>query len=297
MPVKCIFNTSTNAPQLSGQAGALIALLDGFLVNGYVGHTPPGGWVKAFSGTNKAVYRSEYLGASGMYYRVDDSTTTYATITGYEAMTDVDTGTNAFGTLYWRKSNTADAVTRPYCVAADERTVMFAPAWHGLYVYCSINWIGDFISHIPGDGYNAMLTGDTISGASNPYVNNNGYIFIVPSQTQAGQIIARSYAFNPGGVLFGKSTFASSSYYPGSVGISAMPNPANGDYYSGAVLMSEGSCLRGTLPGISSPLHTNTENLFASHQSSVDGINRTFIAVPVYTSSARYWIDITGPWQ
>lgn len=300
MPVKVIFNNSSNAPQLSGQAGALIAMLDAFLIDGYVGHTPPGGWVKAFSGVNKAVYRSEFFGASGMYFRVDDSNALYAVVTGYEAMTGVDTGTNSFGTVYWRKSQAADATTRYYCLAADEKTVIFHPCWvSAVSYYGSVNLFGDFISHIPGDLYNAALIGDYAASATSVMQYNYCYQSATLTTTQSGHILARPYTFAPGGALFGKAVFGIASSGIGTAGYASQPDPGNGDYYSSPLMISEGTCYRGRLPGLHAPLHAAAENLYAAHSAVVDGVNRTFRALifAMQPADDRMWLDATGPWQ
>ncbi len=91
------FSSEPGAPQLTGQVGDLIPLLDAVLVNGY-GGKPPSGWSRPFSGTNKAAYRqAPKEGRPQMYLRIDDSSSgEYAFANGYQDMTDVDTGTLQF---------------------------------------------------------------------------------------------------------------------------------------------------------------------------------------------------------
>jgi len=79
------------APTVANATGAITAKA-----------APVGGWTKAFSGVNKAVYQAP----GGLYLRVDDSIDVYgAAVSFYESMTDVDTGTGQFGAGYWRKSD------------------------------------------------------------------------------------------------------------------------------------------------------------------------------------------------
>src|SRR5690606_2349611 len=97
MPWTYYKSTDASAPAPTGQLGSLIALLDAILVTGY-GSTPGAGWTEAFSGSDKAAYRMG-SGRSQMYVRIDDSGPggqgpREARINGFEAMTDVDTGTN-----------------------------------------------------------------------------------------------------------------------------------------------------------------------------------------------------------
>jgi len=87
----------SSAPQLTGAAGSLIAILDACLVNGY-GSKSPAGWTKEYSGTNVASYRNPTTGGrNGVYLDVKDTNATYYTCRGYETMTAIDTGTEPFG--------------------------------------------------------------------------------------------------------------------------------------------------------------------------------------------------------
>jgi hypothetical protein len=68
-------STDVGAPNITEVAGSLITLLDAVLVNGYgtgLDAKAPLGWTKAFSGTNKAVYK-QGAGSSLKYLRVDDT--------------------------------------------------------------------------------------------------------------------------------------------------------------------------------------------------------------------------------
>lgn len=298
MGVKYGLNTTGSAPSLSGQAGALIALLDAYLVDGFLGYTPPVGWQKVFAGTNKAVYRSTALGSSGMYLRVDDTTTTYATVTGYESMTDVDTGTNAWGTVYWRKSSTGDTVTRKYLFACDEIFFVLSVGWYaGTPDYAGTVAFGDFISDISADGYNCWLSGDTFTNATSVQASNNlGYSSAMGS-TQAGQFLARSFSGSVGGVLVGKPGFGPVAAF-GSVGFANNPSLANGDRFVSPVKIAEVSEFRGTLPGIFQPLHTNSGSAWSLFSGVAGLSDRTWINIQTGSSGYnKIWIDVTGPWR
>jgi len=89
-------STDAGAPQLTGQAGSLLALLRAVLVNGYsTGATAkaPLGWTQEFSGTNKAVFRNNPTTGSGYRLRIDDTQAREARMRAYTTMTNVDTGT------------------------------------------------------------------------------------------------------------------------------------------------------------------------------------------------------------
>lgn len=88
----------------------------------------PAGWTKAFTGTNKAAYRNSPDTGSGFYFRIDDSGAYSAgsPVRGYDAMTDVDSGTRAFPTIA-QKANFATRRSenatgdRTWALVADDR--------------------------------------------------------------------------------------------------------------------------------------------------------------------------------
>src|ERR1043166_1591690 len=109
---------------VSGQVGSLITALDAALVTGQ-------SWTTPFTGTNKKAYRAP--SGNRLYLRVQDDapvTAKEARITGYETMSDVDTGTNPFPTaaqnaasnsvacMIARKSFSADSTNRAYQIFA-----------------------------------------------------------------------------------------------------------------------------------------------------------------------------------
>lgn len=94
---------------------------------------PVGGWEKKYSGTNKAVYRSTDPQSSGFCLRVDDVGSYRARVRGFEAMSDVDSGTGPFptdaqidGGGYWFKSMASSVAAVRYDLIADSRTIFLA---------------------------------------------------------------------------------------------------------------------------------------------------------------------------
>lgn len=187
MAVTVYRSTDASAPVLSGSANALIAVLDACLVNGY-GSKAAAGWTKAYSGTNKASYRqgSPSVGVPPIryYLDVDDtgpgtSTTKEARIRGYETMTAVGTGTNAFpaSNICARKSAATGATTRAWTIIADETTLyMFVDTGDVASTYFSWGF-GEYYSYVSADQYkcfilgrfenNALVTGGGLAGVSN----------------------------------------------------------------------------------------------------------------------------------
>lgn len=178
MTVRVYRSTDASAPVLSGQAGALTALLYACLVTGY-GALAAAGWAREFTATNKAVFRA----ASGnrMRLRVDDTSTTEARVIGYEVMTDADTGTGPFptngqvsGGLYLRKSDSADSTARPWVVIADEKRFYFLNNSAGSDWYVAPTgaqmgghfFFGEIASYKSGDAYNTLIMGSEASGTN-----------------------------------------------------------------------------------------------------------------------------------
>lgn len=169
-----------NAPTLSGTAGDLINLLDKCLVTGYTGKAAAG-WVRktAFTGnsTTQAVFQQ---GAGNAFFLdVDDRGATSvltgasgreAAVRGYEAMTDVSTGTNPFPTVAqvaaatanWRKSVSADAVTRGWILIADDRTFTLCVLDGDAANVWKVYYFGDVYSIKSGDSYRTGITVRTV---------------------------------------------------------------------------------------------------------------------------------------
>ena len=141
MTVRLYRSTDAGAPNLTGQVGSLVALLDAILVNGY-GAKPAAGWTKAFSAANKGAYKQDTTASNnpaGMYLYVDDTgpgagSAREARATGFETMSAITpTGTGQFPTAALtsvtggytciRKSATADATVRQWTAIANGQTL------------------------------------------------------------------------------------------------------------------------------------------------------------------------------
>ena len=195
MPWTIYSSADPSAPQLTGQAGSLVAVLDAVLVNGY-GAKAAAGWSKAFTGTNKAAYRNGAGALARKYLRVSDAgagvgTTKEALIRGFGAMTDVDTGTEPFPTaaqttlaessLVVRKSTTTDGTNRPWLIGADDRTMIlfiqhgdYADQWDGTY-------FGEFYSYRPGDSNACAIIGRHLEATTPRGTAHFGRIINAPS--------------------------------------------------------------------------------------------------------------------
>lgn len=243
-------STDVGAPSLTQAAGSLIALLDFLLVTTM-------GWTKPYTGTNKAAYRSP-AGTNQFYLRVDDSAANFARIVGYEAMTDVDTGTGPFptaaqvsGGLYLDKS-TATATRAWKFISNGTMFYLFIQA-------NGTNWFltafGDFTSYKSGDVYGTCIIAQTASGTAS---QNAATVVTALASVTAGHYIARAYTQIGSSKQFGKFTDSVRNNNSSAIGVNGMtyPSPVEGGLHLAPVWMAEGAeGIRGLLPGLWAPMH------------------------------------------
>lgn len=223
MGVTLYRSTDASAPTLTGQVGSLTALLDACLVNGYGAQTAAG-WTIAYTATNQRDYK-QGSGSNGYYLDVNDTApggggAREARVRGYEAMTAIATGTNAFPTTAQsstfgaviRKSTSADATARPWYVLADS-TCFYLFVDSGDLTnpsYSTAFAFGDFFSYKSGDTYNTMIVGrnseNSGSGAEQlPYITSPS-MGVFNFTNYASHYIDRHWNGVGGAIAFGKLT-------------------------------------------------------------------------------------------
>lgn len=233
--------------------------------------TASAGWTKPYNTTNIGVYR----GGSGLqhYYRFDDTVTNAARVVGYETMSGVSTGTNAFpsntqfaGGLYWIKSTTADATNaRPWIMYADDKTMyMWVQYYTFDYSGVTMHGMGEFTPIAAGDAYTSFLSANTGTSYSVTQFGLLGLSIGVNLQsTVTGMYSPRSYTQLGTSVVLGKigdSSKAAQSWM-GNGGLLPYPHPVDNGLYMCPIGVTENgvaggqSYLRGTLRGIWNPLH------------------------------------------
>lgn len=291
MTVRLYRSTDASAPVLNGTAGSLIALLDACLVTGY-GEKLPAGWSKPFFGTNTAVFRNAASGSQG-YYRIDDTLGASAGILGYEAMTDVDTGTERMPstvqvatTLYIVKSSTADATTRGWTLLATENICYFISYVNDVNPSTSSSAcaFGAISSYKTGDAYNNVLIASTATAY------NGGVVFpvIVAScaSVSAGHYIARSHTQLGGSTAIGKHIDSAKAVGATTIGNGGCtyPNPVDGTLMMSPIWVHEVSAPRGFLPGVWAPLHARPVGNGDTFAGSGSLTGKSFLALQLYLS-------------
>jgi hypothetical protein len=320
MTVTVYRSSDASAPVLNGVAGALNAVIHACLVTGY-GAKSAAGWAREFGPTSDV---SVYRAASGNRFRlrVDDSLTTEARLVGYEVMTNATgPGTNAFptaaqvsGGLFCRKSNTADAVARPWVLIASEVAFYFFPDsggtdWLTTPTAANISgqfFFGDIVSFVGSDAYGTVILGQSTTGTSNcnlgaKYGAQNTFT------AQNGCYLARVYAGT--GTSAPAATISSND--PSSNTLSGFgtygPYP---DLITGGMLLAQrlvveatgtgsGMLTRGRLPGLWAPLHAAPANHADVMQGAGDLSAYEFLLVATAagaTNVGRLLIETSNTW-
>ena len=281
-----------SAPVLTGQVGSLVALLDACLVNGY-GAKAAAGWTKPYTGTNKAAFLQG--GGSGFYLRVQDDgpgtgAAREARMTGYETMSDVDTGTGPFPTaaqgvggvamVVCRKSDTADATARNWIVIADDRTVYVLISFLNT-AYVAFTF-GDFYSFTASDAYNCLIIGKVTETAAGAAVTTERLdAFSVLTSAVTGHFCARTAAATGGSITLGKHGDSANSATV-NVGIQQYPNSPDGGLYLARVLVCENglTAVRGWMRGYWHYCHAQANiATFDTFSGTGDFAGRTFLAL------------------
>lgn len=290
------------------------AVADGTATGTITVKTAPAGWQSLFDGTltNVLALKPSVPEATGCGLRIDDTGTTNARVRAYETMTDISSGvgvtpleSQCSGGLWWPKSSTANATSRPWFMVADDRGVYLAVAPQGTDRYTLI-YAGDVASLKSGDAYGFAITGnqadqtaagtvpDGCCGYSHRSARTGAYL--VRAHTAIGQAIAAQR-------LGAHHNGSTADVYAGASGYSlgAYPNGANNGLMTGALEL-HALCIRGTLPGLLHPVQ-DCGNAFATG-AIVDGTDdlagRRLMAIrtgpPAGGTVGTVFIDITGPW-
>lgn len=307
-----------SAPTLSADNGALIAVLDACLVNGY-GAKGAAGWTKAYSVTNKAAYK-QGTGSNGLYLRVDNSTSNqYPRLRGFATMSDVDTGEGQFpseaqitGGAYGHTSSTTDSTARPWLLAADAKRFILYIGYNntttegiaGSTAYKPIFFFGDILSYRPDDAYHTLLIANGSASASATYFAS----WSGDGAARIGHYMARSNSQIDVSVQYGKITDARGSTSTtaiatiGSAG-AAYPDPVTGGMLLAPIYIIEptGKLTRGRLPGVWAPLHNLPGNPGDTISgTATGGLNgRSFILLDGANGSTRgrLAIEISDTWE
>lgn len=310
---KRILTTSTNTVTF-----AVAGVADGAATGTITAKMAPAGWAKEFSGTNLAAYRASSVESTRMYLRVDDTSTTNGRVVGYEAMTDINTGTGPFpaatqisGGGWWPKANAANGTARAWTLIADNKgfkihihTASTNPgAAGGIWAF------GDFASLKSGDAYACVLHCTTSDQSNLGSTSSQSLEWCYASTGYGGSYLPRSFTALGGSVAANHLALdfinPNPSGYASQPGSPAYPNgPDNALILSKRLIVEVGVCRRGLYRG----LYVTPQSCYNafSWRDKIDGqaelAGRKLMAVKgggpaATTASGVVFIDITGPWE
>lgn len=306
MAVTIYQSSDASAPVLSGQVGALIAVIHACLVTGY-GALSAAGWAREFTGTNQAVYRA----ASGNRLRLalDDTNAQECRAVGYETMSAVTTGTNPFpttaqvsGGLFIRKSETANSTARPWVLIASDTGFMFFPDSNGTLwttdpaaLGCSGQfYFGDLVSYKPSDAYGTIIIGAIVTSTSNGNFARKSQQGVSTWAADNGHYLARNQAQSVGSIQCSKWAPMEGGVgtVMGLTAVSPYPDTVTGGMLISPILISEtnggtGMLIRGRLPGVWNPCHALPATHADTMTGSGDTSGKSFLIATVYTTSTK----------
>ncbi|MDR0770834.1 MAG: hypothetical protein LBE75_06500 [Burkholderiales bacterium] len=275
----------------------------------------PLGWESPFTGENKVVYRSKNVESNRLFLRVDENSipggtatngylTASATVTMFENMTDVETGTG--GTVgFWRKSDAASATEKRWFIIGDEKRFWIITEFYAPHM--SAQFFGDILPFKAGDAYATLLCCYSQIGTWTPYGNFHADAIssIGIAAGWPGVSLARSYSQLGGTVL---SRFVSTAMSSATMGTSSsglpFPNAADNGLFVSPILLLEAVgtfiALRGVVPGLFCPLHAVhvVNGVQIVDDVSVNGKNRRLLFLRGSSNlENRIAFDITGSWE
>lgn len=280
------------------------------------------GWIKLFSGTNKAIYKRSDLTATTVMLRVVDTgvapaSATSARWTAIETATDIDTFSGLCPTAVqlnngYFVSKGADSATAKQWTLIGSSLLFFLTTQSSYHLplpnadqqaFSSMLYLfGDFTSYKPGDAYNCILSGE-ISDNTGGTAHGGRPLGSEQQSLNPGTLgiqCARAYSQFAGAVTLGP--FGAGSTISGSVTQFVFPSPIDSGYLiSPKSLLTEtvpgGFAARGVMPGFVYILGIRP----IAYRELVDGIvdfsSRKILGLQPYAQSpARVAIDLTGPW-
>lgn len=282
----------------------------------------PLGYTKVFTGSNKAAYRANDTSGLRHFLRVrDDGGTTGGTrecrLWGYEAMTDVDTGTGPYPTVaqssngyYQMKSSSTDATQCAWCLVGDGKTFYLFVDYNGAAAsgmsssgtfYGTV--FGDILSYKAGDAYASVLAACTnANSTSSPQQGLGWQRRSVSSPTSFSNSISIARDFTA--VLGSRYVGLMASGLNDGMGLDtyiAYPHQIDNGFYINPVQVTQGppAVIRGRMPGLYEGMHGRALNN-GDIVENVQGLTgRKFMMMYVNSGSqgGHVMVDITGPWD
>ena len=283
-------SSDAGAPILSSTAGALVAVLDWFLVTEC-------GWTKSFANdTTGGAYRAPT--GNRFYYQFNNTLTYQTEMRSFVSMTAWNTGSGGSpaSTVYcpnWN-STSADSTPLVYQLISDGTFVIMLIHQGNVTGGTFLCTFGDIISYLPSDNFASVITGTSgYASPANGHQNNTAVVAYKLLVRAADQTEAQKQC---GTVT--TSTLLQSFIGSGDV---MYPNEVTGGLVLFPVLIVEGSptVIRGRLPGILSPARASTLLAGTTFNGTGDLSGRTYkvFAVGGSSSGGKIAIETSDTWR
>lgn len=283
-------STVAGAPIMCATAGALIGVLDWFLVTEL-------GWTKEFSNsTTGAAYRPPT--GNRFYYQFDHALTYQTEMRSFVSMTDWNAGSGGTptSTVYCPNRNTtiADSTPLAYTLISDGTFVillLYQGNTTGGYAFITF---GDIISYLPEDNFASVLAGT--SGNTSPSSGHTN-----DTSAQAHRKLVRAADQLEAQKSFGYSTASTLLQSHLGSGDVLYPNEVTGGLVLFPILVVETSpnVIRGRLPGILSPTRVSTLLAGTTFNGTGDLAGRTYKVFSLGGSSTlgKIAIETSDTWR
>lgn len=181
MTVRVYRSTDVGAPVLSNTPGAMVAVLDACLVDGY-GSKPGSGWTKKYVGGNNRTY--QLGGGSLQCYCTDNTSIGYGHYPrGGEWAPGGPFSTSPYDCKFWPDGSVGTfcpitdntAGNRPWNMVADERGFIFWNQHNNTSNLATDTWamqfFGDFTPINPDEKFNCIFYGDVTASTGQAFLN------------------------------------------------------------------------------------------------------------------------------
>ncbi|PID61598.1 MAG: hypothetical protein CR974_04115 [Gammaproteobacteria bacterium] len=236
--VEVFSSDDTDAPPLSdaGGAGEVKTLLKACLSTGYGTKAPATGWSMPYEDGDKAVFKSTDLRATGFCMRLDNNATKAGNVTCYEAMSDIDTGTNQwFSSDMGFYYNTASNPVSWKLFATPVAFLLVTESTYNTSVYGTPFWFGDMMSFATNDIANCALWG--VQKWSNQAYTNHQGLMNPPKKCVAGDGLGNVNSYTPNVKTI--ATAATSGFHNGHLGHPVYFDKGNKRHLVSPILVSE----------------------------------------------------------
>lgn len=263
-------------------------------------------WTKEY-GTTIAAYKQPASGPSNHFYlRLDDATAgNVARLTGYETMTDANTGTNDFpstaqftGGLYCFKSSTTDTTPREWVLLCNGPMFYLAINQASVADWATTTFFafGDISSYKPGDIYHTLIAGSNSSGSSASTLQT---VSSSLSSPVSATYMARTHATTGTSITLSKHADTAKMQGGATIGASGMgyPSLVDGGLYVSPVWVAESATnlVRGILPGFFAPLHARPLGTGDVWEAAGELAGKTFEAINT-PSGGQLFFEISDTW-